>query len=152
MELKSTVTMASELLRNAVTTGAFKGVMQPFGIQPTGKSFSVRGATVAELEGDEIKHESTYYDGATFMQQQMKIINWVESLNNGFSLVIGEVTDETWLDGNLINRYLGDVVTMEAYPCVSMEDSLKLSTMLPFDQTPEEEHEEVADRTCKRRP
>ena len=67
---------------------------------------------------------------------KMKIINWVESLNNGFSLVIAEVTDETWLDGNLINRYLGDVVKMEAYPCVSMEDSLKLSKMLPLDQIP----------------
>ena len=69
MELKSTVTSGQRAVTEWVMTGAFKGVMQPFGIQPTGKSFSVRGATVAELEGDKIKHESTYYDGATFMQQ-----------------------------------------------------------------------------------
>ena len=67
---------------------------------------------------------------------KMKIINWVESLNNGFSLVICEVTDQMWLDGNLINRYLADVVKMESYPCVSMEDSLKLDKMLPLDQIP----------------
>jgi hypothetical protein len=67
---------------------------------------------------------------------KMKIINMVDSYHGGFSLCIAEVTDETWLDGTLINRYLADVATFETYPCVSIEDSLKLQKMLPLDQIP----------------
>jgi hypothetical protein len=67
---------------------------------------------------------------------KMKIINMVESPQNGFSLSIMEVTDQTWLDGTLICRYLADVATLEIYPCVTAEDSLKLRKMLPAGQIP----------------
>ena len=52
-----------------VMSGTFKGVLQPFGLKPTGKSFSVRGATITELRGDKLKRNTDYYDGATFLRQ-----------------------------------------------------------------------------------
>lgn len=67
---------------------------------------------------------------------KMKILNMVESPQNGFSLSIMEVTDQTWLDGTLVCRYLADVAKMEIFPCVSAEDALKLQKMLPADQIP----------------
>jgi len=39
------------------------------GLSPTGKSFSVRGASVCEVYGGKLKRESLYYDGLTFLQQ-----------------------------------------------------------------------------------
>ena len=40
------------------------------GIPATGKRFSsVRGSTILELEGGEIRRESDYWDAATFMRQ-----------------------------------------------------------------------------------
>jgi len=38
------------------------------GLSPTGKSFSVRGASICELRGGKLKRESLYYDGLTFLQ------------------------------------------------------------------------------------
>ena len=52
-----------------VMSGTFKGVLQPFGLKPTGKSFSVRGATITELRGDKLKRNTDYYDGVTFLRQ-----------------------------------------------------------------------------------
>jgi steroid delta-isomerase-like uncharacterized protein len=52
-----------------VMSGTFKGVLQPFGLKPTGKSFSVRGATITELRGDKLKRNTDYYDGAAFLRQ-----------------------------------------------------------------------------------
>jgi len=67
---------------------------------------------------------------------KMKFINMVQSPQNGFSLAIVEVTDQTWLAGTLMCRYLADVARMESYPCVSAEDMLKLQKMLPAGQIP----------------
>ncbi len=67
---------------------------------------------------------------------KMKIVNMVQSPQNCFSLAIVDVTDQTWLEGTLICRYLADVATQENYPCVSAEDALKLQKMLPADQIP----------------
>jgi len=67
---------------------------------------------------------------------KMKIVNMVESPQNGFSLSIMEVTDQTWLDGTLVCRYLSDVASLEIYPCVSTDDWLKLKKRLPADQIP----------------
>ena len=67
---------------------------------------------------------------------KMKYINQVMSPQNGFTLSIMEVTDQTWLDGTLLCRYIADVATMEIYPCVSAEDWEKLRKRLPADQIP----------------
>jgi hypothetical protein len=67
---------------------------------------------------------------------KMKIINMVQSPQNGFSLSIMEVTDQTWLDGTLVCRYLSDVASLEIHPCVSAEDWLKLKKRLPAEQIP----------------
>jgi steroid delta-isomerase-like uncharacterized protein len=39
------------------------------GLPATGKRFSVRGATILELESGKISRESDYWDAATFMKQ-----------------------------------------------------------------------------------
>ena len=50
-----------------VMSGTSKG--EAFGQKPTGKSFSVRGASITELRGDKIRRNTDYYDGATFLRQ-----------------------------------------------------------------------------------
>ena len=67
---------------------------------------------------------------------KMKIIAQVTSPQNGFTLMIVDVTDQTWLDGTLICRYVADVCTLENYPVVSMEDWLKVKAKLPLEQIP----------------
>lgn len=65
---------------------------------------------------------------------KVKFINMVDSPQNGFSLSILEVTDETWLDGTLVCRYLADVARIESYACVSKEDWEKVRQRLPAEQ------------------
>jgi len=52
-----------------VMSGAFKGELQPFGLQPTGKSFSVRGASITEMRGGKVKRHADYYDGTALVRQ-----------------------------------------------------------------------------------
>ena len=67
---------------------------------------------------------------------QMKIIAQVTSPQNGFSLMVLEVTDETWIDGTILCRYMGDVVSFESYPVCSMEQWLKVKEKLPLEKIP----------------
>ncbi len=39
------------------------------GLPATGKSFSIRGATIFELQGSKIRRNSDYWDMATFLKQ-----------------------------------------------------------------------------------
>ena len=55
---------------------------------------------------------------------------------NGFSLAVLEVTDQTWIDGPLICRYMADVCSLGSYPVVSMEGWLKVKEKLPLAQIP----------------
>ena len=49
-------------------TGTFTG--GPFqGILPTGRQAEIRGADIMEISGGLIQHNTTYYDGATFVRQ-----------------------------------------------------------------------------------
>jgi steroid delta-isomerase-like uncharacterized protein len=51
-----------------VMSGTHKGDFP--GMPATGKRFSsVRGSTIFEVEGGKIRHESDYWDAATFMKQ-----------------------------------------------------------------------------------
>jgi len=52
-----------------IMSGTFKGVLRPLGLQPTGKSFSVRGASIAELQGGKVRRNTDYYDSADFLRQ-----------------------------------------------------------------------------------
>lgn len=67
---------------------------------------------------------------------KMNIIAQVVSPQNGFGVMIVEVTDETWIDGTVLCRYMGDVVTLESYPVCSMEEYLKVREKLPREQIP----------------
>ena len=67
---------------------------------------------------------------------KMKIIAQVTSPQNGFTLMIVDVADQTWLDGTLLCRYMADVCALESYPVVSMEDWLKVKAKLPLEQIP----------------
>jgi len=50
-------------------SGTFKGELQPYGLQPTGKSFSVRGASITEMHGGKVKRYADYYDGTALVRQ-----------------------------------------------------------------------------------
>lgn len=52
-----------------VMSGTFQGMLQPLGLEPTGKSFSVRGASIAELQGSKVQRNTDYYNLADFLQQ-----------------------------------------------------------------------------------
>ena len=52
-----------------IMSGTFKGVLQPLGLQPTGKSFSVRGASILELQDGKGRRNTDYYDSADFLRQ-----------------------------------------------------------------------------------
>jgi hypothetical protein len=66
---------------------------------------------------------------------RMKIITQVVSPQNGFSLAVLEVTDQTWVDGSVICAYLSDVCTQETYPVCSIEQYLEVKTRLSAGRT-----------------
>lgn len=48
--------------------GTFSG--GPFqGIEPTGKNVTIRGVDVMEIAGGQVRHNTIYYDGASFARQ-----------------------------------------------------------------------------------
>jgi len=67
---------------------------------------------------------------------KLKIIAQVTSPQNAFSLTVLEVTDQTWIDGTVVSRYLGDVASLESYPVCSMEEWLKVKERLPLEKIP----------------
>jgi hypothetical protein len=67
---------------------------------------------------------------------KMKIVTQVVSPQNSFTLTVLEVTDQTWLDGTLVSRYVGDVCSLESYPACSLEEYLKVRERLPLDKIP----------------
>jgi steroid delta-isomerase-like uncharacterized protein len=60
LELKSIIVSGDRFCIEGIFGGTF---------QPTGKSFSIRGATVGELRDGKIKRNSDYYDGSSLMGQ-----------------------------------------------------------------------------------
>jgi steroid delta-isomerase-like uncharacterized protein len=50
-----------------VASGTFKGQLPR--LKPTGKSYSVRGASIMELHDGKIKRNADYYDSATVIRQ-----------------------------------------------------------------------------------
>jgi len=69
LEVKSFVANDDMAAAEWVMTGTFLGEIQSAGMKPTGKGFSVRGASMAELRGGRIGRHTDYYDGAAFLRQ-----------------------------------------------------------------------------------
>ncbi len=69
IDIKSMIRTAEQSASEGVMTGTFKGELPSFGFKPTGKSFSVKTATMVERLGDKVRHTTQYFDGATMMQQ-----------------------------------------------------------------------------------
>ena len=67
---------------------------------------------------------------------KMKIITQVVSPQNGFSVMVVEVTDQTWIDGTVLCRHVDDVVSLESFPVCTMEEYLKVREKLPREQIP----------------
>jgi len=67
---------------------------------------------------------------------KMKIVTQVVSPQNGCSVMVVEVTDQTWIDGTVLCRYMEDVVSMESFPVCSMEEYLKVREKLPREKIP----------------
>lgn len=67
---------------------------------------------------------------------KMKVVAQVVSPQSGFSLMLMEVSDATWMDGTLLCRYMQDVCSMVTSPVVSMEDWLKIKEKLPAEMIP----------------
>jgi len=65
-----------------------------------------------------------------------KVIAQVVSPQNSFSVMVVEVTDQNWIDGSVVSRYMSDVASLETYPVCSMEEWLKVKEMLPLEQIP----------------
>lgn len=69
LEVKSFLASGDRASAEWVMTGTFLGEIQSAGLKPTGKSFSVRGVSIAELRGEKITRHTDYYDGATLLRQ-----------------------------------------------------------------------------------
>jgi len=54
--------------------------------------------------------------------KKIKIITAEVSVANGLAFWVMEIKDEDWLETNKFARYFTDVVTMEIYPVISIED------------------------------
>ncbi len=67
LELKSIFSAGDWVAQEWVMTGTQTGALG--GIPATGKSFSVRGATITELRKDKIRREGDYWNQATLLQQ-----------------------------------------------------------------------------------
>jgi hypothetical protein len=67
---------------------------------------------------------------------KIKIITQVISPQNGCSVNVVEVTDQTWIDGTVVCRYMEDVVSLESFPVCSMEEYLKIKEKLPREKIP----------------
>jgi len=67
---------------------------------------------------------------------KIKVITMVASPQNGFNLSVLEVTDQTWIDGTVVSRYMADVCSLESYPACSMEQWLEVTKRLPQEQIP----------------
>jgi steroid delta-isomerase-like uncharacterized protein len=66
-ELTSQFVSASSAGMEWSMSGTHKGAFP--GLPPTGKRFSVRGATIIELRAGKIRRNADYWDSATFMRQ-----------------------------------------------------------------------------------
>jgi len=66
-ELKSFFSVGGRTASEWVMTGTHAGEVP--GIPATGKSFSVRGASIEELRGGKISRHSDYYNVVSFLQQ-----------------------------------------------------------------------------------
>ena len=67
VELKSFFVSGDWVGLEWVMSGTHKGDLP--GIPATGKSFSIRGASVSELKGGKIKRNTDYYDMVSFLRQ-----------------------------------------------------------------------------------
>jgi steroid delta-isomerase-like uncharacterized protein len=69
LETKSLLASGDRAAAEWVMTGTFLGEIKSAGLKPTGKSFSVRGVSMFELNGEKVRRETDYYDGVTFLRQ-----------------------------------------------------------------------------------
>jgi steroid delta-isomerase-like uncharacterized protein len=67
VELKSLFVSGKWAGDEWVTSGTLKGEL--FHLMPTGKGYSVRGASIMELRGGKINRNTDYYDSATVIKQ-----------------------------------------------------------------------------------
>jgi hypothetical protein len=67
---------------------------------------------------------------------KIKVVTMVVSPQNGFNLSVLEVTDQTWIDGTVVTRYMQDVCSLESYPACSMEQWMEVTKRLPLEQIP----------------
>ena len=69
LELKSILRDASRLAHERVISGTQAGALSGLGIPTTGKSFSIRGASITELRDGKMSRNTDYWNLATMLQQ-----------------------------------------------------------------------------------
>ena len=69
LELKSILRDASRLAHERVISGTQAGALSGLGIPTTGKSFSIRGASITELRDGKISRNTDYWNLTTMLQQ-----------------------------------------------------------------------------------
>jgi len=69
LELKSLFGTPDWVAQEWVMTGTQTGAFSGLGIPPTGKSFSIRGASITKLRGDKIARNTDYWNLTSMLQQ-----------------------------------------------------------------------------------
>ena len=69
LELKSLFGTADWVAQEWVMTGTQTGAFSGLGIPATGKSFSIRGASITKLRGDKIVRNTDYWNLISMLQQ-----------------------------------------------------------------------------------
>ena len=68
LDITSLIGSGDMLACEWIFTGTLSGSLGP-GVPPTGKSFSVRGSTIAQTKDGKIQREADYWDITTFLRQ-----------------------------------------------------------------------------------
>jgi steroid delta-isomerase-like uncharacterized protein len=69
LEIKSLFNTADSVAQEWLMTGTQTGALDGLGIPPTGKSFSIRGASITKLHGSKISQNTDYWNLTTMLQQ-----------------------------------------------------------------------------------
>lgn len=69
VELQSNFASGNQVCGESIMSGTHKGKMPDMPIEPTGKYFSVQGASVTELKDDKAYRTRIYFDMASMLQQ-----------------------------------------------------------------------------------
>ena len=69
LKVKSLFSTADNIAQEWLMTGTQTGALDGLGVPPTGRSFSIRGASITKLNGGKIERNTDYWSLTTMLQQ-----------------------------------------------------------------------------------